>query len=201
MPVNPSYYSPAHFRIFYKYTKDARWLDLVDTTYYLLNTLSKQFDGQIGVGLVPDWCSVDNFDNFHPLKGKNSGFGYDAIRVPFRVALDFIWFQSDQSKKFLIVFADFIERQLQENNDIFCEYTYAGRRKKTKHNPLFYACYYCAMSVKNFTNADTLLEKNRSYIKKYNDNWIYLNESEYYSNSLAWLADGFRANVIKNLFN
>jgi endoglucanase len=99
-PVNPSYYSPAHFRVFYRFTEDRRWLELVDTTYYLLGQLSGSLNGQAGKGLVPDWCSVDRGDLFYPLEGKNDGFGWEAVRIPLRVAMDYRWFNSPEAKRF-----------------------------------------------------------------------------------------------------
>lgn len=201
-PVNPSYYSPAHFRIFYQYTGDIRWLDLVDTTYFILNTLSREFNGEPGVGLIPDWCSVDDFDKFRPLEGKHNYFGTEAIRIPFRVALDFIWFKSTQAKEFFLSgLTPFLEQQLRENNNIFCEYNYNGQPRKKYESPAFYSCYYYALSINNPKFAAIILQRTRSYISKHKNNWIYQDENEYYVNSLSWFADGFNLGIIRNLYN
>ena len=199
-PVNPSYYSPAHFRIFYEYTKDSRWLNLIDTTYYMLNHLSKDFDGLKGVGLIPDWCSVNNIDEFGPLEGKNNNFGYESIRIYLRVGLDFFWFQSKQAERFLTDSSNFLEDHFESEGAVFCEYAYTGRALKRYENPAFYACYYYSLQAADSQYSKEALKKCRSYISRENDSiWFYQNEKEYYLNSLAWLADGLNAGIIKNL--
>lgn len=200
LPINPSYYSPAHFRIFYEYAKDARWLKLVDTSYYILSILSKEFNGEKGVGLIPDWCSVDMDDKFYPLDGKNSGFGWDAVRVPFRVALDFFLFDSDEAKGFFNSgFAKFIEQEWLQNKKVFCEYNYNGEPISKYENPLFYAAYYCALRINGSKLSQYFLKKTRDHIKKDGQNWIYQDRKEYYVNSLAWFAEGFNAGIIRLL--
>ncbi|MDD5064104.1 MAG: glycosyl hydrolase family 8 [Phycisphaerae bacterium] len=199
--VNPSYYSPAHFRIFYKYTQDKRWLKLVDTTYYMLNSLSRSFAGQQGIGLIPDWCSVDMEDKFGILEGKGDRFGYESIRIPFRVGLDYFWFKSKDGKKFLKGFSGFLEQQFEKNGIIFCEYDYAGDALKKFDSPAFYSCYYYSLSAAKSRYAQKALEKNRSRLKIDGDFWFYENNQDYYLNCLSWLAEGLKAGVIEDISN
>ena len=78
------YYTPAFFRIFADVTGDADWNKLADDTYTLLNAGADPV-----TGLVPDWQSVSG------IPGGNSDrvpyFRYDACRVPWRMALDYLW--------------------------------------------------------------------------------------------------------------
>lgn len=199
-PVNPSYYSPAHFRVFYEYTKDERWLKLVNTAYYVLDSLSRDFNGEKGVGLVPDWCSVDNFDKFYPLEGKNTGFGWEAVRVPFRVGLDFFWFKSDEAKNFFESgLAPFIEKEWREKKAVFCEYDYNGTCRNEYENPAFYSAYYLAAAAGKSKYAQVFLNTTRAYLEKEDGNWYYESDREYYVNSLAWLADGVKSGVVADL--
>lgn len=198
-PVNPSYYSPAHFQIFYRFSRDKQWLELVDTTYYILGSLSRRFDGKSGVGLIPDWCSVDNNDRFYRLEGKNTGFGWEAVRIPFRLAMDYFWFDSQEAKDFFkLGLSDFVEREWRENGVIFCEYDYSGKSTNKYESPLFYASYASALLVSEGEHSKELLAKSREYIRRYDDYWIYQDNQEYYVNSLAWFSDGFISKKIKN---
>lgn len=198
-PVNPSYYSPAHFRIFYNYTKDKKWLGLVDTAYYVLDRLQNEFNGKKGVGLVPDWCRVDNLDNFTVMPDKGEVFGYEAIRIPFRVGLDYFWFGEPRAKKVLNNFSGFLINHVETYEKVFCEYNYNGIPIKKHENPAFYACYYYALAVDKSRYFKLFLSKNRSNINKDGANWFYYNKDDYYLNCLAWLADGLNAGIIKNL--
>ncbi|MCK4887204.1 MAG: hypothetical protein KAS96_07425 [Planctomycetes bacterium] len=199
-PLNPSYYSPAHFRVFYDYTADDRWLELADTSYYILNSLLTELDEQKGVGLVPDWCGVDRLDRFHVLPGKNSGFGYEALRVPFRIGLDFMWFDRIEAKEFLGGFNCFLENQMKINGQIYCEYDYNGQPIKIYESPAFYSCYYFAMKLSDSDYADTVFEKIQRSVLNSDNGLYYQSKDEYYSNCLSWLADGYESRCIKNLF-
>ncbi|MEO0225024.1 MAG: glycosyl hydrolase family 8, partial [candidate division WOR-3 bacterium] len=62
--TNPSYFSPAWWRIFKDITKDTNWDKVIDSCYSILDIFSKS-----QTGLTPDWCDV---------QGKEvSGYGYN----------------------------------------------------------------------------------------------------------------------------
>jgi endo-1,4-beta-D-glucanase Y len=78
------YYTPAFFRIFAQVSGDGDWHKLADDSYAILNAAAHP-----RTGLVPDWQSVSG------TPGGNSRrvdyFRYDACRVPWRMALDYLW--------------------------------------------------------------------------------------------------------------
>ncbi len=78
------YYTPAFFRIFAEVSGDNDWNKLANDTYTILNAAAHP-----ETGLVPDWQSVSG------IPGGNSDripyFRYDACRVPWRIALDYLW--------------------------------------------------------------------------------------------------------------
>lgn len=86
------YYTPAFFRVFAAVSKDKDWDELADDTYVILNAAANP-----KTGLVPDWQSVSG------TPGGNSNriayFRYDACRVPWRLALDYLWNGNSQSKE------------------------------------------------------------------------------------------------------
>lgn len=166
----------------------------------MLDSLSQNFTGRKGIGLIPDWCSVNTEDQFGILEGKNDVFGYESIRVPFRIGLDYFWFKSREAEEFLTTFSSFLEREFDKEGVVFCEYDYLGNVFKRYDNPAFYACYYYSLlSVKN-RYAKVSLEKNRSRLQKDSDLWFYQDNQDYYLNCLAWFADGLKAGIIRNLY-
>jgi endo-1,4-beta-D-glucanase Y len=86
------YYTPAFFRVFAEVSGDNDWKKLADDTYTILNAAAHP-----KTGLVPDWQSVSG------IPGGNSHripfFRYDACRVPWRMALDYIWNGNTYSKE------------------------------------------------------------------------------------------------------
>lgn len=78
-----SYYSPGFFRYFAKISGDSRWEKLANDT----NTI-RDNAAHAQTGLVPDWQSVQG----RPGAGSRVGhYGFDAIRTPFKHALDYLW--------------------------------------------------------------------------------------------------------------
>jgi endoglucanase len=198
IPTNPSYYSPAHFRIFYRFTSNEQWLKLVDTTYFLVNALTNEFNGQRGRGLIPDWCAVEPNDHIVPLERKNSHFGWEAVRVPFRLALDYVWFGSPESETYFSVFGRFLQNEWQRQHAVFCEYHYDGTVIGDKYeSPLFYAAYFTTLFWKDPGISKEFLNKVRTRLIKSDQGWVYQDQQEYYVNSLTWLAEGFKANLLK----
>jgi endo-1,4-beta-D-glucanase Y len=78
--MNPSYLAPSYYRTFASYTGDARWMDVVDASYAVLDKCANP-----KTGLVPDWCSADGAPQ------RNSHYSYDACRTPWRIAVDACW--------------------------------------------------------------------------------------------------------------
>jgi endo-1,4-beta-D-glucanase Y len=78
-----SYYSPAFFREFAKLTGDSGWTKLADDTHAIRDAAANA-----STGLVPDWQSVSGTAGAGSRKGY---FSFDAIRVPYKHALDYLW--------------------------------------------------------------------------------------------------------------
>jgi endo-1,4-beta-D-glucanase Y len=83
--VNPSYLAPAFYRTFAKYTGEQRWMQVIDKSYEILNGAAHPT-----TGLVPDWSSGD--------RGRN--YTYDAVRTPYRIALDACWNNEPRAKAY-----------------------------------------------------------------------------------------------------
>lgn len=81
--TNISYYTPAFFRVFAQVTNDNIWTALADDTYTLLSSAANAT-----TGLVPDWQSVSGGA---ATGGQSQNYQYDACRVPWRIALDYLW--------------------------------------------------------------------------------------------------------------
>lgn len=105
--VNPGYYSPASYRIFAKYDPGHDWLAVVNQCYAVLAR-----NPGIGKGLVPDWMVPDGkyFDGSLGYNAYREGRSLykDAIRIHWRLALDWLWFGEARAKAFLDSAAAFV---------------------------------------------------------------------------------------------
>lgn len=85
-----SYYSPAFFRHFAELTGDSAWAKLADDTHRI-----RDAGAHPTTGLVPDWQSTSG----RPGSGSRKGFySFDAIRVPFKHGLDYLWHGNEPAR-------------------------------------------------------------------------------------------------------
>ncbi len=99
LPLNLSYYCPAILRQIAVHDEQHPWAALADTTYFLLRS------GLPTTGLPPDWLLLQRLTQEliigTPEGGRKGRFAYDAYRVYFNVALDYVWDHSQPAKQYL----------------------------------------------------------------------------------------------------
>lgn len=136
--LNPSYFSPAHYRLFAKIddNPDRNWIKLADDSYFILERLSNRA-GNIS-NLPPNWATVDMFDGSLGFAGQHisidenvDDFGFDAFRVFWRVALDVEWYDSTAGRAYLQKQGSFFEREWDRLGGFRAVYDQSGSPKTT----------------------------------------------------------------------
>jgi endo-1,4-beta-D-glucanase Y len=97
--TNLSYFSPAWYRLFNAFENSRRWTAVIDQGYEsLLSTAGSER------GLAPDWSTADGEPayDFCDAVGRSRDscsfdLYYDAIRVPWRIGLDCLWFNESRA--------------------------------------------------------------------------------------------------------
>lgn len=92
--VNPSYFSPGYYRRFASIQTDRTdfWNKFAGDTL----TMLKGMQDQVG-GLLPDW----GFGDGRAETGDRGQYGYEAVRSPWRVAVDLGWSGNADAKSYL----------------------------------------------------------------------------------------------------
>ncbi len=192
--LNPSYYAPSHFKLFYEVSSDNRWIQLSDTTYDLLERLlvssGKLKDG----GLVPDWIAVDKQGIIRTLPGKPVIYGWDAVRVPLRIAADYYLYDDQRALSILRWFSGSFEKEFSSN---FSIYSCKDSTKKSFENALFYSAAYAATEAAGSSIAPKILQRLRKCIRMNGDSFYYNSPDDYYINSLSWLPEYYLINKTK----
>jgi len=91
--LNPSYVAPAYYRAFEAATGNAGWRKVIERCYDVLRKAAHP-----STGLVPDWCRVDGL----PAQGREDKyyFYWDAARTQWRIALDYLWYGTEEARAF-----------------------------------------------------------------------------------------------------
>jgi endo-1,4-beta-D-glucanase Y len=94
--TNPSYFAPSYYRVFATATSNPGWLSVVTSSYSILSKASGSS------GLVPNWVNSQGLGVNGPGNDPNGlHFGYDACRIPWRIALDYCENGEPQAMQYL----------------------------------------------------------------------------------------------------
>jgi len=102
--VNPSYFAPYAYRVFAEVDPDHDWMGLVDNSYAVLEQLDQQpLDADRAVGLAPDWVFMDRRTGAFSAVSDTltTRYSYDALRLPWRLALDVRWNGEERARQLL----------------------------------------------------------------------------------------------------
>ncbi len=187
---NPSYYSPAAFRLFYEATRDSRWQDLIEAGYWILSQSGVRLDDMHGCGLVPDWCIVDFQGNILSAEGRSIDYGWESVRVPMRVGLDMLWYRTEEANKVLEKIYQALQASIPDLGEIKAVYRYTGEPAVEYGSLPASAMTYFAAQIVNI-KADTVKE---SLINRLGEESLVQN---YYGQSLAFFPLAREEGVLK----
>jgi endo-1,4-beta-D-glucanase Y len=179
-------FMPSHFKAFRLVTGDTRWNKVIDAEYKLFNYMQSTYSPD--AGLLSDFIVGINKKpkpagpNF--LEDKHDGdYNYNACRVPWRVATDYLMYGDKRSKAIVTKINSWIRETT--NNDTYnlsAGYTLAGNDLKGR--------YFEALSfVAPFGISAMVDAGNQRWL---NNVWDYLvafkmKDYDYYDNSIKLL--------------
>lgn len=187
--INPSYFSPGTYRLLAQVQPDPRWDRLHRDTYRFLDRLAQGLGDQPGVGLVPDWCRLDAQGRPIPAPGRDSDFGWEAVRLPFRVALDHIWFKEERAAHLMAQnFLPFFKKAWQAQGRLAAIYRYDGTPAATYESPVLYAgVLAAALTAGDRDFARQMAKKVLSFYHEEDGRAYFVSPDNYYANNWAWL--------------
>jgi endo-1,4-beta-D-glucanase Y len=188
LQLNPSYFSPAWYQLFFEVTHDQRWLELAESTYTGLDLMSRSLGKQPGVGLIPDWCLLNDFEQFTLAPDRRANFGWDAIRFPWRVGLAELWFGDRRSRNLLSrTFLPFCRSRLEADGRLYAIYDYAGKPLESYESPVLYASLTAAaLAAGDRGLARQAAEKILSFYRETIEGGYFNRPDDYYGNNWAW---------------
>lgn len=136
--LNPSYFSPAHYRIFAEVDTERRaeWLKLAADTYVIMENIRRQNPGQV---LPRDWYFVNERTGavqsaFPYVTQGGDDFSYDAFRVLWRVGLDYEWYETAAARAYLAPIATLFTNEWERNQRFVDRYSVTGVPQSNTQN-------------------------------------------------------------------
>lgn len=187
---NPSYYSPAAFRLFYETTHDNQWLQVIETGYWLFSQAGIRLDTVTGCGLLPDWCIVDAQGNILKAEGRSTDYGWEAVRLPLRIGMDILWNKTGDAYKVLEKIYQVLQSTSADFREIKAVYSYDGRPAVEYGSlPADAMACFAAQALNIKANNVKASLKNRLGEKSLMQN--------YYGQSLAFFPLAFEGGILK----
>lgn len=197
--VNPSYLSPYAYRIFAKADPTNNWSGLVDSSYELLFAASDStLDTGTSSGLMPDWVRIDRATgNVIPSPEFTSNYGFEALRTPWRLALDYSWYNEPRAKEVMSKFSTLYEGYT-KNDKIYGVYTHDGKPAVDYETPAMYGGAQAYFDVMHPEIADEYFTKKlTNYYSPDTQSWK--TELAYYDDNWVWFGMAYHANQLDNL--
>ncbi|MGQ7295946.1 glycosyl hydrolase family 8 [Quadrisphaera sp. KR29] len=133
--VNPSYFAPYAYRAFSRVDPGHDWNGLVDSSYDVLQQVSADpLGGQAQGTLAPDWVRLDRTTGeasvatgITTTTGSTTDFGFEALRLPWRLALDARWNDEPRARALLEQQASVLGAAWETEGRWAAVYTHAGQ--------------------------------------------------------------------------
>jgi len=198
--VNPSYVSPATYRIFAEVDTAHPWLTLADNSYTLLADVTAMEGNR--VGLPSNWIFVDAESGAVQsasdyIQSESDMYGYDAFRTMWRVALDWQWFKEPQAYDYLKGTSVFFADEWRVNKSVATAYSLDSKRKasgdiSTNVGALSAFIFTDPPMAKEFY--ENVFENSFSFESGYWDD-----PNNYYTQNWAWFGTALYSGNLPNL--
>jgi len=197
--LNPSYFFPAAYRFLAQLGFGPRWSALHADAYPFLWRLTRILGQTSGVGLVPDWVQVDADGKLNPPPERSSHFGWEAVRLPWRVALDRLWFGDLTAARLCREqFLPFFVKEWQAKGKLLAEYRYDGTPLVDFESPVLYAGALAAgLAGGDEKFAWQMAQKILTFYQEKGDQAYFVDPDNYYANNWAWFGLALYAGWVK----
>ena len=199
--VNPSYFSPYAYKIFAKVDPAHNWEALSDNSYAVLSqAMDLPIDKASSSGLPPNWLIMNRDTGAikKTYQGKtDSNYGYDAFRIPFRLALDYQWF-NDARDKDLLGKMSFLSVQWTTTSKLNAVYSHDGLTVSADQNPATYGANIGYFVVMQPNQAVTIY--NQKLANLYDpDRQTWKTPLGYYDDNWAWFGMALTQHALPNI--
>ena len=199
--INPSYFAPYAYRIFAQVDTEHDWNSLIDPAYDLLNKSGKDpLDTNKAVGLPPDWMALSRSSGTYVKpsdQNLRTTYSYDAVRVPWRIALDYSWNKDERARLYLESSFEYLKNLYQQNGKLASTYAHDGTVVINTENPVMYSTFLGYLQIVDPSAAKKMYEE--KILKLYSNELNTFNtDIPYYEQNWLWFGTALYNGFIKN---
>jgi endoglucanase len=189
--INPSYFAPASYRVFAEVDPDHDWLGVMESSYEILGRAMAQTQTH----LPPDWVEV-SLDNdavsiYHEPLDSRSDFGYEAIRVYWKIALDALFLPTEKRAQSVLNTRTMLPRYWLIRQDVPISITWDGIvRHPQLESGAVYGAVLPALWHQDRTVADAVMAK--KIVPSLMPGGAWNTKHDYYSQNWLWFGLALR---------
>lgn len=200
--VNPSYFAPYAYRLFAIVDPIDNWHGVIDSSYSILQQSALlPLNTAKGVGIPPDWIEIDRATGAIKAVTDNpaltTNYSYDALRIPWRIALDWQWYQEPRAKALLDTFS-FFKTQWQSNHLLGTTYGHDGSTSRVIESPAMYGGIIGYFMISDPDDAKMVYQQKLQLLYDPDTNSWRKNLS-YYDDNWAWFGIALYNELLPNL--
>jgi len=189
LTIDPSYFSPYAYRIFATVDKNDDWESLITPGYQMLTDAGTlPLDKGKAVGLPPDWITIDTASGKiapSTLPNTSTNYGFDALRIPWRIALDYQWNSSSLASTYLKHSFTYLTQQYSTNSKLASIYAHDGTVVQATEDPAIYATSLGFLSLTNPKLAKLMYQEKILTLYS-NDTNSFNTKLPYYEQNWVW---------------
>lgn len=201
MVINPSYLSPYAYRVFASVDPNHPWSELVDTSYDVLNqSVTSPLDKTASAHIPPDWIFIDKRTGAilpSTRTALSSNTSFDALRVPWRVYLDWLWYKEPRAKT-LLEKMTFFSTEWKDRSLLYTNYEHNGTPALQSQTAAFYGGTLGYFLVTDPEAARSIYETKLQVLFSPDSN-TWDTKLGYYDENWAWFGIALYNTMLPNL--
>lgn len=199
---NPSYLSPAHFRLFAEVdqAEGHEWNKLADDTYVIINKLKQSYQ----TPLIKNWYIVNpgtgNYSSANAHLGETADqFSYDAFRIFWRLWLDYAWFNNKSAENYLNLTGSYLSRIVGDDEPPTIIDPVTGKILSYRTTLAISSSYIFPLSFVDDSSVATNYYQ-RIVENVYNPDGFWAYETVYYDQNWAWFNAALYNHDVSNIW-
>ncbi|MDE1874605.1 MAG: hypothetical protein KGI79_00175 [Patescibacteria group bacterium] len=205
--IDPSYFAPYAYKIFAKVDPTHDWLGLASTSYQVIDEAMRlSLDKGSTAFIPPDWLAINKTTGVISSPDQagvsntalTTDFSWDAMRIPWRLALDYQWF-ADPRAKTILGKMGFFEDEWRTKHSIVSDYSHDGKRLSPAESSAIYGGVLGYFIVADPSDAGAVYrDKLEALYDPNQSRWIV--PQSYYDENWAWFGMALYTGALDNIY-